>query len=78
MSYLGLAHFAVYFPLYEGIKENLALGNANNILIASSLAKFVAILVTYPNTLLLTKLHSAVERLPLLHIANHTYKAHGI
>ena len=59
LSFVGISHVAIYFPVYEYLKRQLRFegkdqNSSTEIVGASIGAKFVATAMTYPNTLLMT------------------------
>jgi solute carrier family 25 folate transporter 32 len=65
-SFLGISHVAIQFPLYEQIKIRLKEEqgtddlNSSSILLASSLSKIIASLVTYPHEVVRTRLQTQI------------------
>lgn len=94
-SLLGLVHVGIQFPLYEFIKQKRAPNqnpNLTDILLASSISKFVASIVAYPHEVLRSRLqdqghgdrtssnktHHRLKYDGLLHAIELTYKEGGI
>ncbi|KAL4494587.1 hypothetical protein ABPG72_004489 [Tetrahymena utriculariae] len=81
-SFLGLIHLAVYFPLYEILKDTLNSqyqdSITQNILIASSVSKLISLIVSYPNTVLMTKIQNGMENISLFSLVQQTYQKQGL
>ena len=64
-SFLGIAHVAVQFPLYENLKSRLSRRadgtqkelSVHELILASSLSKMVASTITYPHEVLRSHMH---------------------
>jgi solute carrier family 25 folate transporter 32 len=65
-SFLGISHVAIQFPLYEQIKIYLKKDKGSDdlekssILMASSLSKIIASLITYPHEVVRTRLQTQI------------------
>ncbi|KAI8903768.1 mitochondrial carrier domain-containing protein [Gorgonomyces haynaldii] len=60
-SFLGISHVAVQFPMYEQLKLLIRHQfNSIDLLLASSISKFIASAVTYPHEVVRTRLQTQI------------------